>query len=529
MLREVAAKLGVQIDDKDVVGFMGVLDKAKAGIKGLGTALGVIGFVAFAREQIDAADKLNDTAERLGITTDELERMQYAAKLTGAEIEGVEKSLFIFTKTLGEASKAGGADPFTELKIPIKDASGNLKSMGTILPDVADKIAEMTNESERVATATKFFGKSALAMLPLLKRGREGLQEFNAEFDDLGLGLDQQFIKDAGDFNDQIDRLGFVSKAAGSRLVGALMPALMVIAKWVLKAGAGINWLSKNTTIFKTGVVFLSVALGAKLIPQLLTGIRTLTAMRTVVLGTSLPFLLVAGVIAFLYLLFDDLWVLMKGGKSVIGDLLVQFSGVEGKEAFVKVLKDTWEDLKKVWDACIPIIKAVFSNLDEGQPIVKDLSEAFLTIVKVVLGAVKGVVTLAKVIGALADSGKPGGLAKAGKLIEDAGSDLFGHENSFWNPKTNQMESAYVGGLFGSSKKEWDNQMAAAGVVNTNVSAPITAKVTVTVPPGTAPGAAAAATTEGVAKGVKGALAPAYGATATYVDTSATDSAPGAK
>jgi hypothetical protein len=526
MLREIAAKLGVQIDDKDVDTFMSSLDKAKSLLGTFGAALGIGAFVHFAKETIDSADRLQDMSERLGIATEDIERFQYAAKLTGAEVEGVEKSLFIFSKTLGEAVKAGGSDPFSELKINFKDAAGNAKPLMEVLPDVADKIAEAKSEAEKVALATKFFGKSALSLVPLLKRGREGVKELSAEFDDLGLGMSQDMIKQSADFNDQLDRMGFVSKAAGTQIIKGLLPIISFLAKYILKSAAAFNQFAKTTSLVHTGIALLGALLAAKFLPTLISGIGTLMKMRTVVLGTSLPFLLVAAAVAFLYLLFDDLWVLMNGGESVIGDLLVKFGGVEAKTKFVNDMKAAWDTLVEFWKGID--WKAVWAFLSEGQNIVGDLLAALNAVVRVILGAGRALVSLGKLAG-MAVNKDWSGMAKE---VGEASKTIFGQRNSYWDPKTGEQKEGYVGGLLGSSQAEWNNQMSAAGVpptINAPVSAPITAKVTVTVPPGTPPGQAAAATVDGVQKGVQGALNNAGAGAAQYIDTAVSDSAPGVK
>jgi hypothetical protein len=528
-LREIAAKLGVQIEDGPLTQFLGNLENVKGSLAALGGILVGGVFAAFVKETINAADELGDTAERIGVTTDELQRFQYALKLTGGETEQAEKALFLFNKTLGEAAKGGGTDPFAELHLSIKDTNGQVKTAIQLLPEVADKVAEAGSDAEKTAIATKFFGKSALSLLPLLKRGREGVAELSAEYDDLGLGLSGDMIQAAGKANDALDRMHFTTQALGGAVVGMLLPPLNTLLVWLTKGVAKVTYFAKHTTVLTTAMSILGVVAGARLLPVLLSTLRVFTAMRTTVFGLSVPFLLVVAVIGALYLIFDDLYALMTGGNSVIGTVLDKFGEVGAKAKLVDTLRASWETLKGVWDAIKPSLEQIWKSIQEGSTTwIPGLAKAFADVVK---GIVAAVTALTGLIGAIAEvpaAIKSGDWSKVMGNFDKAGDSIFGKQQSFWNAKTGQMESASVGGLFGTTEADWNKQQSAAGIVTQNnqvtvkVDAPINAN-------GLPANQAGPAVSKGVEAAVKGGLANAYHAVVTGPEGAATDSAPGVK
>lgn len=527
MLREIAVAIGVQADGAELKGFMGLVDQAKNGLQNLGKALAGGAFLAFAKSTIDAADDLGDTADKVGVTADELQRLQYALKLTGSSTEAASQALFLFQKNLGESAEKGGG-PFAELGISVKDAKGQIKSASQILPEVADKVAKAGSEAEKTALATKFFGKSAKELLPLLKRGREGLQELNDEFDDLGGGISGEVIEAAGAFNDNLDRMGLTLRAAGSQLIGTMLPVLNFLAKILLKVTAYISYLAKNTNVFKVGLAALSLVLAVKFIPMLLEAGKAFMALRTTIMGTTLPLWLVIGAFVVLFLLFEDLFTLMTGGDSLIGELLDKFGGVGAKAKLVDTLKLAWENLKKVWDQIKPALDAIWKSISDGTTSwIPALAKAFAVVIEGIVAGLTAITAAVKSIADLPAAIKSGDWSKIEATTTNAKNAIFGKSNSYWDPKTGQMVHKDVGGLFGTSEANYQKELQTAGVVTNNVEA----KTTVTINAANlSPEQAMAATTKGVQGAVGSSTTQAYNAVATGVDSGpSTDKAPWVK
>ncbi len=519
MLREIAARLGVQVDSAPLVGLMGALDAAKGALGSFGAALGAGALVHFVGEALETADALGDTSEKLGVSTDALQRFQYAVKLTGGDTESANRSIFILNKTLGEAAENGAspaAAALAQMGIALRDGHGAVKDISAILPELADKVAEAKDEATRTALATKFFGKSAVEIMPLLRRGAEGVKELSDEFDDLGGGITEGGIKAAGEAKDEIDRVHFATRGLTVQFAAAFAPALEKVIRFVTSFVAGLRYLGAHTSVFQHAMAAASIVLGAKLAPALLTTVRTMMALRTTLFGVSLPLWLVIAAVTGLYLIFDDLWTLMTGGDSLIGSVLEKFGGVEAKTKLVKALSDSWETLKGTWAAIKPILADLWKKIAEGSDTwIPALGQAFAAVVKSI---VAGVSMFTGLIGAAAKAAN-GDWSGANAELGKAGDAVFGKNAQYWDPKTGQIVEKSVGGLFGTDEKAWAAEQAAANVPPPNVTNNNNVPVNVTLNVQTSGPLSPAETTKAVVtatnKSVSDAMQKAYNAVVT--------------
>ena len=122
------------------------IGKAFAGIAagvvaGLSIGSAVSSFVQGVNTAIDYADQLGDMSEKFGLSTEKLSAWGYAAKMSGTDLNTLAGSIPRFSKAVAQAadetSKAGRM--FDALGIKVKDQAGNLRSVESQLPEVADR------------------------------------------------------------------------------------------------------------------------------------------------------------------------------------------------------------------------------------------------------------------------------------------------------------------------------------------------------------------------------------------------------
>lgn len=397
MLREIAARLGVQVDAGELATFMGALDVAKSSIAGLGTMLAGGAFALFTKHAIEAADSLGDTAGQLGVSTDELQKFSYGMLRAAGTSEGADRAIFLLTKSIGDAASGAGpaAQAFASLGINVKDASGHVGSALDILPAIAEAVKHAGSQAEKTAIATQFFGKATKTLIPYLDAGAEGVRGLAAEFDAMGGGTSAEFVEQAGIYNNETKKFDVSAKALTSSLMVRLMPAINTIMQWMIKGAAGAAKIGKETRLFQTAAAGLGLLLAAKMIPSLLGVYRSVMALRMGMFGLAMPTWIVIAGIAALYLIFDDLWSLMHGEGSVIGDLVESMGGVGAKTKLI-------EGLQIAWAAVTTTIKAVGKALsgvwDSMVAFAKDPStlEAVTAIGNAIEGAWKSMVKLVK-------------------------------------------------------------------------------------------------------------------------------------
>ena len=209
------------------------IGKAFAGIAagvvaGLSIGSAVSSFVQGVNTAIDHADKLGDMSEKFGLSTEKLSAWGYAAKMSGTDLTTLTGTLPRFSKAVADAadssSKAGRT--FEALGIKIKDQAGHLRSVESLLPEVADRFKYLENSTTKTAVAMQLFGQSGTELIQFLSQGAGGLQEMEDRARALGIVIDSETAKAAGEFNDKLDDLREVTNGWFTQLASALLPTL---------------------------------------------------------------------------------------------------------------------------------------------------------------------------------------------------------------------------------------------------------------------------------------------------------------
>lgn len=191
--------------------------------------------VADLRKQIDqvAAAGGKDAPKQL----DKLSKAIDRAQLTGAKARSVMASL----------------------GVPLEDLQkGNAQD--TILR-IADAFQRMDNPTERAALAQKLFGRSGVALLPVLSQGRKGVEELLAAQKASGNYLSKDGLKAARDNVIQQRELEQAMAGLKVQLSLALMPALLGVGKVLLSLTKFLRPLTSNSKALQIVLAATAVTL----------------------------------------------------------------------------------------------------------------------------------------------------------------------------------------------------------------------------------------------------------------------------
>lgn len=359
-LREILAKFTIDVDDEElekagekVEGFIGTL---KAALPVFAEAFAIDALREFVDSQIEAATALERTSNTLGLSTEQLEIFQYAAGDAGVSADDMNTSLRFLNRNIAEAITKGGdvATTFAAAGIALKNADGTTRDASDVMADLADHVAEMPDAAKKTKLAMDLLGRGGSALIPVLNRGGEAFQEAKKDLDELGGTTSQEFIENAKRIEETQHRLAVAFGNVKQAIVTYLLPAFeWITAKGVKLAQAFFDF-NKNTDIVRHGMELLATVAGAKLVLTLgklgkAFGLLKPSIWQTLV--ALFEFAIPIALVGLFALLIEDLWTAIEGGDSVIGDMLVNLAGVEGKDAFVKDLIEAWTELKEVWDS----------------------------------------------------------------------------------------------------------------------------------------------------------------------------------
>lgn len=216
-----------------------VLDKGSKSLKNMGSTLtkgitlpavaAVAGLGAFAIKAGQAADELITMSNKVGISTTELQKMQYAARFVDVEVETMTDSMFKLTKTMGDANTGTkkAQEAFKKLGITYKnDATGELLDSKQVWANAIDALGKIGNETERDALAMEIFGRSAKELNPLIVAGGDSLKQYGDEAERLGIIMGDDQVKALGRFDDAMQQLQGSLEGAKNKIAVALLPAL---------------------------------------------------------------------------------------------------------------------------------------------------------------------------------------------------------------------------------------------------------------------------------------------------------------
>ena len=186
------------------------------------------GLATLAIKSSETADDLKTMSAQTGISTQQLQKLQYASKFVDVEVETMAKGMAKVTKATGTAT-AKGEDFITVadgLSVSTKDSNGKLKDSEQIFYDTIDALGSMKDETAREVAAQNLFGKSYQDLMPLIEAGSGALEKYGDEAKKAGVIMSDQTVDSLANFNDTWERLKATISAAGTEIGAALVPVL---------------------------------------------------------------------------------------------------------------------------------------------------------------------------------------------------------------------------------------------------------------------------------------------------------------
>lgn len=272
---------------------------------------------AMVYKTVEVEEGLGHMSERTGETVETLSALSYAAKMSGTSIDQIETSLKFLTRAMDDTAKGTGTakDTFAALGISVIGTEGNLRPMVDVLKDAATKIAAIQDPTRQAAITMELFGaRAGTDLLPMLKMGGAGIEEFMKKAKELGLVITQEDVEASMEFDNSLKTLKESLAATGRDIAHVLIPPLMEFMNQAIKVVKNIReWADAHKPLVDILVkvasavgVFLTVAGGTLLLlPKIVEGIKALQlvllflAVNPIVLVIAAIAALVAGLIYF--------------------------------------------------------------------------------------------------------------------------------------------------------------------------------------------------------------------------------------
>ena len=477
IVRELFAKLGLSVDAASFAVADHMLGAVKSGLGLLvsGAARAGEGLAEIVTKTVETASALNDTSIALGVTTDAIQELGYAAQLNGSSVEGMSDGIRKLSINMAAAAEGSqeAAQTFRRLGVQITEG-GKLRAADAVLGDIAEKFKAMPDGARKVAAAVGLFGKSGASLIPTLSEGRDGLAALRQEARDLGIVLDTKTIAAGDALGDSWDKLKAAANGlrytVGGPLLASIKESVDSVVEWtkanrvligqrlrsvltgvadavkVIAKGLALVWRGLNFVIARwklfailitssiaaivlgnTAAIISFVSLGA-------SAIGAAIAAAAAWVAAAAPFVALAAIIAVVLLALEDLWVFLHGGRSLIGDVGKELADLfnkfldqgpkAGEHWMIKILRSVLLYLRAVGQYWTFIFGKIFDGVSWAAGKIEGLITRLEKLAAMV-NAKYDVTGLAKrtgqrVLGALDSAG-----AAAGEVAEGATQRLF--------------------------------------------------------------------------------------------------------
>ena len=195
----------------------------------LALAAGGLAIGYMIKQSLTAVDTLKKTADKIGTTTEQLSKLQYAAELTGVKTETVNMAMQRFTRRLSEATKGTGEAKGALRTLNI-DADKLIKMpLDEQMFVLADAFGDVNTSAEKVALAMKLFDSEGVSLVNTLAQGRDGLKGMFDEAEKLGVVLSTRASSGIETANDALLKLFTLFRGIRDQITAALAPAITTL------------------------------------------------------------------------------------------------------------------------------------------------------------------------------------------------------------------------------------------------------------------------------------------------------------
>lgn len=361
----------------------------KFGEFALGVASAATGAAAalagIAMQSSEAASRVNDTAQVLGISNEAFQEWDYILGLNGASIDSFGVGMKTLQQKMDDLSTGGKAatEFFTNLGVEFDTITNSTPEEAMEL--VIQKLQEMPEGAEKTALALDAFGKQGMALMPVLNMTAEETEKLKSTAHELSMVMSDDMIKAGDDFGDALDTakgmISGVKNQIGAELLPAMTAGVEAFVAFATGAEDGADKLD--------GAIELMVDTIAEKIPAFLEK------------GGEIIMKLVEGVTTAVPKLVEATMPIIPDLVKIIIDLLPLVIQA-GVDIIVSVVKGIADALPDLIPAVVEVIMTIVTALIDGLPDILDT--ALQLIIGLAEGLIKAIPVLIKKLPELIES-----------------------------------------------------------------------------------------------------------------------------
>jgi hypothetical protein len=268
-------------------------------------------------EQAAAAGEIQDVAMQTGLSTEAVQRYQYACDMIGVSFDTVASSQAKMIRSMADVQSGSetAAATWNQLGIEVMNADGSLRDAQEVFLEVIDVLGQIENATQRDAVSMEIFGRSAQDLNPLIVQGTDAFQAFYDEASDVKDILTDVQLETLAGLDDEMHRVEARFESGANSMALKFTPALQ---EFYEKTSEGIKGIEEDFAASGLVTVFGSLLeLVTALSPAFDNLGEILKACSPVFYGIAL---VIAGIA-------DGIKVIQLAVSSIINLLKLDFSG----------------------------------------------------------------------------------------------------------------------------------------------------------------------------------------------------------
>jgi len=196
-------------------------------------------------------NKIGKTSSKLGITAEALQGLHLGAEEAGISTNTLDMAIQRMTRRVSEAARGTG-----EAVGALNELNISAEELAKLTPDemlkrVADSMADVTSQSDRVRLSMKLFDSEGVAMVNMLSKGSKGLDDTAAKAEKLGLIISGDYIKAIERSSDAWNISSKIMDTVWKGITVGLSVSLTQLVEDLNKGTGKINVFSKSLDITK--------------------------------------------------------------------------------------------------------------------------------------------------------------------------------------------------------------------------------------------------------------------------------------
>ena len=236
----------IKIVQKQTKSLGGWVKKNSAQFKRMGVAAAAAGtaalvvFTKMVKKYVEMGDMIHKMSLRTGFSAETLSELAFAADISGANIEMLEKGVKKMAKTISDADRgmATYIDAFKAIGLEVKDLM-DLSPEDQFMK-IGLAIADVEHASLRTAAAVDIFGRAGTMLLPLFAEGSEGIKALGEEAHRVGIIFDKEMSAKAAKLADAQRTLKGSIQGVSIAILNDLIPVISDVVKDLT------DWFVKN-------------------------------------------------------------------------------------------------------------------------------------------------------------------------------------------------------------------------------------------------------------------------------------------